>query len=114
VLPDNQDTRVYYFRVDMDDLGEPGDKWGAANLKSAAQKFFNDDQNNPLATSDPTFFNYFGGDKKAACTASPDVYQFLICKDATPCGPETPNNPPIYQVRGFLTGGNIQIHPIIK
>jgi hypothetical protein len=113
VLPDNQDTRVYYFRVDMDDLGEPGNKWGAANLKSAAQKFFNDDQNNPLATSDPTFFNYFGS-KQAACSASPDVYQFLICKDATPCGPETPSNPPIYQVRAFLTGGNIQIHPIIK
>jgi hypothetical protein len=116
VLPDNQDTTsVYYFRVDMDDLGEPGNKPSSKHPDTAdAVKFFNDDQNNPLATADPTFFSYFA-DKKTACTSSADVYQILICRDATPCGPGTNNpNPPIYAVRGFLTGGNIQIHPIIK
>jgi len=114
VLPDNQDTRIDYFRVDMDDLGEPGDKWGANSLTSSAQQFFNDDQNNPLSQSDPTFFNYFK-DKQSACSASPHVYQFLICKDANPCGPGYPNAaPPIYAVRAFLTGGNIQIHTTIK
>jgi len=106
---------VYYFRVDMDDLGEPGNKPSSKHPDTAgANAFFNDDQNNSLATADPTFISYFA-DKKAACTSSADVYQMLICRDASPCGPGYPNAPaPIYAVRGFLTGGNIQIHPIIK
>jgi len=116
VQPDSaKPDAVYYFRVDMDDLGEPGNKPSSKHPDTAnAIKFFNDDQNNPLATADPTFISYFA-DKKTACTSSADVYQMLICRDATPCGPGTNNpNPPIYAVRGFLTGGNIQIHPIIK
>jgi hypothetical protein len=116
VVPDNQDsTTVYYFRVDMDDLGEPGNQPSSKHPDTAdAKLFFNADQNYPLATADPSFFSFFP-DKKTACTSSADVYQILICRDATPCGPGTSNpNPPIYAVRGFLTGGNIQIHPIIK
>ena len=107
VLPDNQDTRIYYFRVDMDDLGEPGNKASSkqSDIKACAN-FFAADQNNPLSTPDPIFLSTPG----ASCQACADVYQFFICKDANPCEQADA----IYAVRGFLTGGNIQLHKIIK
>ena len=105
VAPDSQDSRVYYFRVDMDDFGEPGNKsspkgrdatkW--ANLLAA-------DLNKPLTDPDP-LMSTFG-----ACNDFADVYQFYICKDENPCEQAQA----IYAVRGFLTGGNIQLHKVIK
>ena len=115
VLPDNSnDGRKYYFRVDMNDLGEPGNKWGAGKYKASCQGFFAADQNNPLATPDPIFLASFpaGTTAAQACSACPDTYQFHICKDENACNWGSANM--IYGVRGFMTGGNIQIHKVIK
>ena len=102
VLPDNQDARIYYFRVDMDDTGEPGNKASKNRFDiTAATNFFNADQNLPLATPDPLV---------PSCNTMADVYQFYICADATPCEEAQA----IYKVRAFLTGGNIQLHKVIK
>jgi hypothetical protein len=38
------------------------------------------------------------------------VYQFFICKDENRCEEKDA----IYAVRGYLTGGNIQLHKIVK
>jgi len=116
--PANVDTNmIFYFRVDMDDLGEPGNQWATgkksvvADLKSNCQAFFNDDKNNPLATADPLFMNYFGGYSQVqACSSCPDVYQIRIYSGDSR---ENPGNL-MYEVRGFLTGGNIQIHRLIR
>jgi len=105
VLPDNQDTQIYYFRVDMDDNGEPGDK--PSNKQSdikACGNFLAADQNNPLSIPDPLLNDF------ASCQACADVYQIFICKDQNPCT----ESQAIYAVRGFLTGGNIQMHRIVK
>ena len=103
--PDNASTRTYYFRVDMDDNGEPGNKASSKPGDIAAcARFLNADQNLPLTTADPLLNSF------ASCSACADVYQFYICKDATPCEQKDA----IYAVRGFLTGGNIQLHQVIK
>ena len=105
ITTDNVSDQGYYFRVDMDDTGEPGDKASKNKFDVlAATKFLNADQNNPLSTPDPLLTSY------GACNTMADVYQFYICKDATPCEQKDA----IYAVRGFLTGGNIQLHQIIK
>lgn len=114
---DNVSDRKYYFRVDMDDLGEPGNQW-ASGKKSVVsdrlarcQAFFAADQNNPLTTADPLLMSYFGGYTQAqACSSCPDVYQIRIYSG------DSRENPGslMYEVRGFLTGGNIQIHRLIR
>lgn len=105
VLPDNQDARKYYFRVDMDDTGEPGNKPAKGKFAiAAANAFLAADVNAPLSTPDPLLASF------AACNQMADVYQFYICKDETPCEQAQA----IYAVRGFLTGGNIQLHKVIK
>ncbi|HSQ79862.1 MAG TPA: hypothetical protein VLU54_01780, partial [Casimicrobiaceae bacterium] len=105
VKPDNVDSQIYYFRVDMDDTGEPGNKASKNKFDViAANQFFNADQNNPLSTADPLLTDY------GSCNTMADVYQFYICKDATPCEQKDA----IYAVRAFLTGGNIQLHKAIK
>jgi hypothetical protein len=99
--------RDYYFRVDMDDLGEPGSKWASKKTaqSGAPVTFFNADQNNPLSTPDPLF-----PDPATNCSQSPDIYQFFICPTTAPCE----SAGAMYRVRGFLTGGNIQLHKVIK
>jgi hypothetical protein len=105
VLPDNQDTQIYYFRVDMDDTGEPGNKAAKGKLDlTAAANFLGADPNAPLSTPDPLLESY------AACNQLADVYQFYICKDENACE----QSEAIYAVRGYLTGGNIQLHKVIK
>lgn len=105
VLPDNQDERRYYFRVDMDDTGEPGNKAAKGKLDlTAAAAFLDADANVSLATPDPLLASY------AACNQLADVYQFYICKDENACE----QRDAIYAVRGYLTGGNIQLHKVIK
>lgn len=113
--PDNVSERKYYFRVDMDDLGEPGNQWASgkknivADLLGRCQAFFNADQNNPLSTADPLFLSFFGGyTAQQACSSCPDVYQIRIHAG------EDASSPVMYEVRGFLTGGNIQIHRVIR
>ena len=99
--PDNASNRIYYFRVDMDDTGEPGDKPSKNRFDLAAcSKFFAADLNNPLNVAEPLLNDY------AACNACADVYQFYICKDENPCEQKDA----IYAVRAYLTGGNIQLH----
>lgn len=114
---DNVSDRKYYFRVDMDDLGEPGNQWASGKKNIVAdrlqrcQSFFSADQNNPLATDDPLFMSFFGGYTQAqACSSCPDVYQLRIYSG------DSRENPGqlMYEVRGFLTGGNIQIHRLIR
>jgi hypothetical protein len=102
IASDNVSTKTYYFRVDMVDSGEPGNQ---ANPSATAQcaSFLAADQNNPLATPDPLLLDYVS--TGADCQ---DVYQILICPTDQPC------DTPMYAVRGFLTGGNIQMHKVIK
>jgi len=120
VAPDNHDTQIYYFRVDMDDTGEPGNKPSKKQSDvNACGQFFAADLNQALGIPDPRLLVSDGGFVNA-CGACADVYQFFICKDQNPCDPAydkngNPTNPAvIYHVRGFLTGGNIQIHKQIK
>ena len=103
VLPDNQDTRKYYFRVDMDDTGEPGNKF-AKGTTGIAAAFLAADLNKPLSDTDPLLASY------AECNQLADVYQFYICKDENVCE----QSQAMYSVRGYLTGGNIQLHKVIK
>lgn len=103
--PDNASSKIYYFRVDMDDTGEPGDKASKNqfDIKNCS-RFFAADQNSPLNTADPLLNTY------AQCNQCADVYQFYICKDQNACEQKDA----IYAVRAFLTGGNIQLHRVIK
>lgn len=118
VLPDNASDRKYYFRVDMDDLGEPGNQWASGKksvvneLIASCKAFFNADPNEPLATADPIFTSFFGPGvtERQACSSCPDVYQIRIYSGETR---DAPGNL-IYEARGFLTGGNIQIHRLIR
>ena len=103
VLPDHLDTRKYYFRVDMDDTGEPGNKF-AKGTTAIAAAFLGADLNRPLSDPDPLLASY------AACNQLADVYQFYICKDENVCE----QGQAMYAVRGYLTGGNIQLHKVIK
>lgn len=112
ITTDNKDNQqVYYFRVDMVDSGEPGNKYDENNPNAQAQcaAFLSADQNNPLATADPNLLVADGGVVPSGNTC-PDVYQLLICKDENPC--ETGEG--MYEVRAFLTGGNVQMHKVIK
>lgn len=105
VLPDHQSDRKYYFRVDMDDTGEPGNKAAKGKFDvAAATNFLTADPNAPLSTPDPLLTEY------AVCNQLADVYQFYICKDENACE----QSDAIYAVRGYLTGGNIQLHKVIK
>lgn len=104
---DNADARVYYFRVDMDDTGEPGNKASKNRFDvTAATNFLAADKNLPLndPAGDPLLSSF------GACNTMADVYQFYICKDENKCE----QGDAIYAVRGFLTGGNIQLHKVIK
>ena len=60
--------------------------------------------NRPLSDPDPLLASY------AACNELADVYQFYICKDENVCE----QGQAMYAVRGYLTGGNIQLHKVIK
>ena len=60
--------------------------------------------NRPLSDPDPLLASY------AACNELADVYQFYICKDENVCEQAQA----MYAVRGYLTGGNIQLHKVIK
>ena len=103
--PDNASNRTYYFRVDMDDFGEPGNKSGPKGRAGTAwANLLAADLNRPLSDPDPLMSSY------GACNDFADVYQFYICKDEQPCEQAQA----IYAVRGFLTGGNIQLHKVIK
>ena len=101
VLPDHQDERKYYFRVDMDDFGEPGNKFANGISPGTAQAFLTIDPNTLLTSPDPV----------GSCGFA-DVYQFYICKDENSCEPGSASV--IYQVGAYLTGGNIQLHKVIK
>lgn len=101
---DNASDKIYYFRVDMVDAGEPGNK-GKNHEQNACRQFLDADQNNPLATADPLLLDYVSGGGSCA-----DVYQFYVCPSELPCE----QNQAMYAVRAFLTGGNIQMHKVIK
>jgi len=105
VLPDNQSPRLYYFRVDMDDFGEPGNKQAPGPIvKQIAKNFLAADVNAPLGTPDPLLASY------GTCNQLADVYQFYICPSEQPCEV----GQAMYAVSGYLTGGNIQLHKVIK
>jgi hypothetical protein len=83
---------LHWFEVNIDDLGEPG-KGGK--------------QDPPLSTCPAEGFGLHGqpgdGDAKCAC---PDYYRITIY-----AGP-TDASAIIYQVEGYIAGGNLQIHPL--
>lgn len=105
---DNVSDKVYYFRVDMVDSGEPGNQADPAHTAECSA-FFAADQNNPLATADPFLLVQDGGVVPEGNDCA-DVYQLLICKDENPCA----TGQGMYEVRAFLTGGNIQLHKVVK
>jgi hypothetical protein len=107
ILADNASDRIFYFRVDMDDTGEPGNQPAKGKFVAAkAAAFLAADPNLPLGdpAGDPSLESY------AACNELADVYQFFICKDENRCEQKDA----IYAVRAYLTGGNIQLHKVIK
>lgn len=78
----------HYFRVHIQDLGEPG---GTGPKPKAC-------------TITPGEIIGTGGQKKKVCKNCPDVYQIEI--HAT----TDKNSPVIYTVGAFVDGGNLQIH----
>lgn len=108
IATDNTSDRIYYFRVDMVDAGEPGNK-GKKPEVSACEAFLSADQNNPLPTDDPRLLLADGGYVKSGGSCA-DVYQFYVCPSELPCE----QGQAMYAVRAFLTGGNIQLHKVIK
>ena len=78
----------HYFRVHIEDLGEPG---GAGGPKP-----------NSCSKKPGAFANV------AACKNCPDIYQIEIHATIDP------NSPIIYTVGAFVDGGNLQIHPPVK
>jgi hypothetical protein len=89
----------------MDDTGEPGDKPSKKQSDiNACKRFLAADLILALNIPDPALTDY------ATCGACADVYQFYICKDENACEQKDA----IYAVRGYLTGGNIQMHRLVK
>jgi hypothetical protein len=80
----------HYFRVHIQDLGEPG---GTGGKKQHA------------CTITPGDILGTGGQKKKPCADCPDVYQIEIHATTDPASPI------IYTVGAFVDGGNLQIHP---
>jgi hypothetical protein len=98
----------YYFRVDMVDSGEPGNKALTDDTsKAQCAAFLGLDVNNPLSTPDPALLIDQGG-VVAACNVCADVYQLRIYNGHDDTGAL------LYEIRGFLTGGNIQLHKGFK
>ena len=79
----------HWFEVNVDDLGEPG-KAGKVNP--------------PAESCDPMGFGRNGGTELADCEC-PDFYRITIHQTADP------ESPIMYQVYGYIDGGNFQIHP---
>lgn len=76
----------HFFIVNIDDAGEPG-KSGKMDVS------FCPDQG----------FGYYGGAELVDCDC-PDFYRITIFADESP-------DTIIYQVYGYIKGGNLQIHP---
>ncbi|UCG53006.1 MAG: hypothetical protein JSW58_05480, partial [Candidatus Latescibacterota bacterium] len=83
------DETFHWFEVNVDDLGEPG--------KSG-------DVDPPPAQCDELGFGRNGGPELADCEC-PDFYRIRIYQ-----GP-TDSSPIMYEVFGYIDGGNFQIHP---
>jgi hypothetical protein len=80
---------MHWFEVNIDDLGEPG-KAGKVDP--------------PAATCDELGFGRNGGTTFADCDC-PDFYRIRIYE-----GPDD-SYPVMYEVYGYIDGGNFQIHP---
>ena len=83
----------HYFRVHIEDLGEPGGS-GGPKPNSCNHK--------------PGAIIGTGNQKKTECKKCPDIYQIEI--HAT----TDPSSPVIYTVGAYVDGGNLQIHPPVK
>jgi uncharacterized repeat protein (TIGR01451 family) len=88
-----ENATIHFFEVNLDDVGEPG----------------NQTQNGCPAEGFGDGFNTAGGQELVEgppdMSSCPDFYRITIYKDETP-------NQILYQVRGYLKGGNIQIHDL--
>jgi hypothetical protein len=85
-----EDVSLHWFEVNIDDLGEPG-KGGKVDP--------------PEELCDPDGFGRNSSTALADCDC-PDFYRIKIY-----AGP-TDASAVIYEVRGYLRGGNFQIHPL--
>ena len=86
----NFDGTFHWFEVNVDDLGEPG-RAGKVDP--------------PLDICPADGFGRNAATELADCTC-PDYYRITIHE-----GP-TEGSPILYQVEGFIRGGNLQIHPL--
>jgi len=84
----------HWFEVHIEDLGEPG--------KSGKQ--------DPPADTCPPLGS---AGQKADCDC-PDFYKITIYKAFDPAVGPVNKTDVIYEVHGYVTGGNLQIHPQIK
>jgi hypothetical protein len=80
---------LHYFEVNIDDAGESGNTNSPKNILSPCP-----DQG----------FGLHGGAKNVDCDC-PDFYRITIYTDDTP-------TTIMYQVYGYIKGGNLQIHPL--
>ena len=87
-------TSLHYFDVHIEDLGEPGNKIKIQELKQLSCP---DPGSGTDAFADPPIFN----DADCGCG---DFYRIRIYAGATKTGS------PIYEVYGYINGGNFQIH----
>ncbi|MBE9571413.1 MAG: hypothetical protein IMF11_12350 [Proteobacteria bacterium] len=79
----SSEPTLHYFRVHIEDMGEPGSVFSRATCKHKIGE--------PITEDD--------------CQNCPDVYQIEIhCTN-------DPNSDVIYSVGAFIDGGNLQIHP---
>jgi hypothetical protein len=84
------DESMHWFEVNVDDLGEPG-KAGKVDP--------------PAETCDPMGFGRNGGTELADCEC-PDFYRITIHQGSSE------SSPILYEVYGYIDGGNFQIHPL--
>ena len=88
---DARDRTLHYFEVHIEDLGEPGNQ----NNENVGTATCPDDGHAGLPA----------GDAKCDC---PDFYQIRIHETADPASDV------MYTVKGYINGGNLQIHPPIE
>lgn len=92
----------HWFEVNIDDLGEPGNRQDAPSCPTTGGAFCC--PANGFNCGDDS-----GGDAKCACA---DFYRIKIYPAGTLTKPG-PTVLPVYEVQGYINGGNFQIHPPI-
>ncbi len=98
----------HWFEVHIEDLGEPGKGKAKAKAKGKAKGL-----HSRPAANDALCPPQGSAGQNANCDC-PDFYSITIYEAFNPDTDAVNNTDVIYQVHGYINGGNLQIHPAIK